>query len=58
MEVTKSIEGLEAAELTEAALTEQLYPTTADAAQPTVTAKAAPKGGRKLVKRNKPVDIE
>ena len=62
LEVVKAIEGLETSELTDAELTGQVYAAEAAAAQaaaaqPTIT-KAAPKGGRKLVKRAKPVDVE
>ena len=58
-QVDKSIEGVEAAELSDEELTSQMYPQdAAAAAAPTITAKAAPRGGRKLVKRTKPVDVE
>ena len=58
--VAKAIEGVEPSELGDAELTRQLYapaPGSAQDAQPAIT-KAAPKGGRRLVKRsNKPVDV-
>ena len=63
LEVVKAIEGLETSELTDAELEHGQVrsgggrSSTRPAAQPTIT-KAAPKGGRKLVKRAKPVDVE
>lgn len=59
LEVAKAIEGVEPSELTEAELSSQLYGAApgSEPSQPTIT-KAAPKGGRRLVKRtNKPVDV-
>ena len=55
LEIAKSVEGLETAELTEAELTTQLYSAASDAAAagPAVVTKAAPRGGRKLVSRNR-----
>ena len=51
LEVTKSIEGVDTDELTDAELESQLYaPAEGAAAAPTIT-KAAPRGGRRLVKR-------
>jgi twinfilin len=55
LEIAKSIEGLEASELTDPELRSQLYAAeaaAAAAAAPTIT-KAAPRGGRKLVSRNR-----
>ena len=55
----KAIEGVDTAELSDAELTSQLYAAAAasEVAQPAIT-KAAPKGGRRLVKRtNKPIDV-
>ena len=49
VEVTKSLEGVEAAEFTEAELTKLVYGGEKEAAA-TIT-KAAPKGGRRLVKK-------
>lgn len=50
LEIVKSVEGVEAAELSDAELTSQLY-AEAVASGPTVVTKAAPRGGRKLVKK-------
>ena len=49
--IAKSIEGLEASELTEAELTKKLYEDGARADEPKVVTKAAPRGGRRLVKK-------
>ena len=55
LELAKSVEGLEAAELTDKELGAQLYAAEAAAAAPAAPAmtKAAPRGGRKLVSRNR-----
>jgi twinfilin-like protein len=55
-EFAKSIEGIEAAELTDAELTTQLYggDETAGSSGPKIISKAAPRGGRKLVKKTRP----
>ena len=49
--VDKNLETSDPADVTEAWLTSEIYASEAAAAQPTVTAKAAPRGGRKLVKK-------
>ena len=49
--VDKSLETSEPADVTEAWLTSELYPAEAASSQPAVTAKAAPRGGRRLVKK-------
>ena len=58
LEVAKSIEGVETGELTDAELTTQLYGAVGAGEPAPAITKAAPKGGRKLVKRSKPVDVE
>jgi len=58
VEVAKSIEGVEAAEFTEAELVSQVYG--AEKEQAAAITKAAPKGGRRLVKKKTAdaVDVE
>ena len=59
LEIAKSLEGLEPSEVTEAELESQLYAAdaAANAAAPVIT-KAAPRGGRKLVSRQKRAEAE
>jgi twinfilin-like protein len=52
IDVAKSIEGVEAAEISEAELTTQLYGAEAQAA--VQITKAAPKGGRRLIRKPRP----
>jgi len=55
VEVAKTIEGLEPAEISEAELTSQLYgDESAGSGQPQQVTKAAPRGGRKLVRKPRP----
>ena len=49
--VDKSLETSDPADVTDAWLASELYAPGAAAAQPAVMAKAAPRGGRKLVKK-------
>lgn len=49
--VDKNLETSDPADVTEAWLTSEIYASEAAPAQPTVTTKAAPRGGRKLVKK-------
>ena len=51
IEVAKSIEGVEGAEICTAELTTQLYGAATADAGPVQVTKAAPKGGRRLVKK-------
>ena len=58
LEIAKSIEGVEAEELSDAELTRQVYASDAPSADtgPAIISKAAPRGGRRLVKKTKPAD--